>query len=385
MKKNILRYCTTLAAALIPGLLRAQQELHPSQVQSELTEPVALFMVIIALLLLAVIAVLSRGIIIGTDIYRKNRQKSATLLLLALLSAPMMLYAQEADPEAAAAVVSTTIGGISKSTFYFLSGIIILEILIILILLGVFYTLLGKRKITAEAAATKRKIHWIERFNAAPAAKGITDAELSMGHNFDGIEELDNPSPPWWRWGFALSLVFSVVYLWVYELSGTGRNQYEELAYHTAEAEAAVKEYLAKSANNVDENTVTYLNNEADLTAGKAIFVQVCAACHAPDGGGNEVGPNLTDDYWLHGGTIQNIFKTIKYGVIEKGMRSWQDDYSPRQIAQLASYIKSLKGTTPAKPKAPQGDLFKEDATSGEQEATAEQQQPADGHTAALH
>lgn len=374
MKKNSFKYFSGIITFLIPGVLCAQQDLHPSQVQSELTEPVALFMVIIALLLLAVIAVLSRGIIIGSDIYRKNRSKQATLLLLALLSVPFAMQAQETAPDVNASV-SATIGGISTATFYFLSGIIILEIIIILILLGVFYILLGKRK--ERATVAEKKVHWIERFNAAPAAKGITDEELGMGHNFDGIEELDNPTPPWWRWGFALSLLFAVVYLWVYELSGTGKNQYEELAYHTEEAEAAVKAYLAQSANNVDENTVTFLNNEADLAAGKAIFVQVCAACHAPDGGGNEVGPNLTDAYWLHGGTVKNIFKTIKYGVIEKGMRSWQDDYSPRQIAQLASFIKSLQGTTPAKPKAPQGEVFKEEATADPASTSEEQQTTA--------
>src|SRR5690606_17047420 len=105
-----------------------------------------------------------------------------------------------------------------------------------------------------------------------------------------------------------------------------------------AEAEILQKAYLANSANKIDENTVTYLSENADLLEGKTIFTAVCAACHGADGGGI-VGPNLTDDYWVHGGSVKDIFKVIKYGVPEKGMKSWKDDYPPKKIAQLASYI----------------------------------------------
>lgn len=352
------KYIPILAATAMPYWATAQNNIHPSQVKSELTEPLAILLVIIAFLLLAVIIVLARGIFIGSEVYKKNHSKSKALMLLALLSTPFALHAQDAEATTTQAV--ELIGGISKVSFYFMSGIILFELIIVMILLFVFYRLIEIKKKEKTASGKVKKIHWIERFNAAPSVKGITDEELSMGHNFDGIEELDNPSPPWWRWGFALSIVFAVVYLWIFEVTGTGLNQYEELAKHTAEAEEAVKQYLANSANNVDENTVTYLNDDANLAAGQAVFVQMCAACHAADGGGNEVGPNLTDDYWLHGGDIKDIFKTIKYGVVEKGMKSWKDDYSPRQIAQLASFVKSLKGTAPANPKAPQGELYEE-------------------------
>lgn len=86
-----------------------------------------------------------------------------------------------------------------------------------------------------------------------------------------------------------------------------------------------------------------------------------CPACHGTDGGGNAVGPNLTDDYWIYGGSIKTIFKTIKYGA-NNGMKSWKDELSAKQMAQVASYIKSLRGTKPANPKAPQGELYKEEA-----------------------
>ncbi len=375
MKRLSLILIAAVAATSSPNLVWAQGDVHPSQIKSVLTEPVALFMVIIALLLLGVIFALAKGIVLGTDVYRKNKQnKNTTLLALALLASPLLANAQETAAAVKPAI--TVIGGIDANVFYFLSGIIILEILIILGLLSIFYVLYGYNKEKKPESAKEKKIHWIERINAAPAAKGITDEELNMGHNYDGIEELDNPTPPWWRWGFNISIIFAVVYLWVYEVSGTGKNQYEELAHHTQEAEAAVRAYLANSANNVDENTVTYLNDPADLAAGQAMFIQMCAACHANDGGGNEVGPNLTDKNWLHGGSIKDIFKTIKYGVPEKGMKSWKDDYSPKEMAQLASFVKSLTGTTPAQPKAPQGEIYEEAA-----ETEAESSEPTEATT----
>ncbi|MGN6542225.1 MAG: c-type cytochrome, partial [Ginsengibacter sp.] len=119
--------------------------------------------------------------------------------------------------------------------------------------------------------------------------------------------------------------------------------------------EEQIKAYMASSANKIDENTVTVLEG-ADVEAGKKIFTTTCSPCHGADGGG-VVGPNLTDNYWLHGGTIHDIFRTIKNGVPEKGMKSWKDDFTPKQIAQIASFITTLKGTKPANPKEPQGDL----------------------------
>ena len=124
-----------------------------------------------------------------------------------------------------------------------------------------------------------------------------------------------------------------------------------------------MQEYLKKKGDAVDENTVTLLTSAEDLAAGKAIFTDPskCPACHTPEGGGNAVGPNLTDDYWIYGGSVKNIFKTIKYGT-SKGMRSWKDDLSAKQMAQVASYVKSLKGTKPANPREPQGELYQEEA-----------------------
>jgi cytochrome c oxidase cbb3-type subunit III len=127
-----------------------------------------------------------------------------------------------------------------------------------------------------------------------------------------------------------------------------------------AKAEEQKAAYLKKSANNVDENSVKVMTDAADLASGEKVFIQNCGACHGKAGEGI-VGPNLTDDYWLHGGSIKDVFKTIKYGWPEKGMRSWKDDLSPVQIAQVSSWIKSKHGSNPPNAKAQQGELYKED------------------------
>jgi cytochrome c oxidase cbb3-type subunit 3 len=146
-------------------------------------------------------------------------------------------------------------------------------------------------------------------------------------------------------------------------------NTAAEFEKEMATAKSEVDAYLATSASAVDENTVVALTDGPALDAGAKIFATNCAACHLADGGGS-VGPNLTDEYWIHGGGITNVFTTVKYGVPAKGMIAWKDQLSPVQIQQVASYILTLKGTTPATPKAPEGDLWKGDAT------------PTDGTTA---
>jgi cytochrome c oxidase cbb3-type subunit 3 len=145
--------------------------------------------------------------------------------------------------------------------------------------------------------------------------------------------------------------------LWRFHISHTGPSSIEEYEKSVATADAQIKEYLKKKGESVDENTVTILTAPAELSAGKAIFTKSCVTCHKETGAG-DVGPNLTDDYWLHGGDIKSIFKTIRYGI--NAMPQWQNAYSNKEIAEVASYVKSLKGTNPPNAKSPQGELYKD-------------------------
>lgn len=203
------------------------------------------------------------------------------------------------------------------------------------------------------------------------------EAEIMLDHDYDGIHELDNNLPPWWVWGFYISIAYAVVYLVLFHVTGTAPHSGEEYAQEMAAAEEQVQTYLATSANAVDENSVTMLVDASALAAGKKIWDANCVACHAADGGGT-VGPNLTDEYWIHGGGIQNIFKTIKYGVTAKGMIAWQDQLGPLKMQQVASYVLSLQGTTPAAPKDPEGEIWVEEAEAATTDESAEETSTAE-------
>ncbi len=185
------------------------------------------------------------------------------------------------------------------------------------------------------------------------------ESDILLDHNYDGIQELDNNLPPWWKWGFYLTIVVGVIYIFNYHVFGTGDLQVAEYEKNVAEAELEVQNYLKSAANRVDESSVTLLTDNMALESGKAIFITNCVSCHRNDAGGIDgLGPNLTDQYWIHGGGIVNVFKTVKYGVQGKSMIAWQDQLNPRQMQEVASYVLSLEGTNPPAPKAPEGEIW---------------------------
>lgn len=186
------------------------------------------------------------------------------------------------------------------------------------------------------------------------------ESEILMDHDYDGIRELDNNLPPWWKYGFYMTIIFAFIYLIHYHLVGSGDLQLAEYSKEMAKAEVEKAAFQASQANLVDENNLTVLTEDARLAAGKKVFMDNCKICHGEFGEGM-VGPNFTDKYWKHGGSIANIYNTIKVGVPDKGMISWASTLSPGQIHEVASYILSLQGTNPPNQKAPEGDLWEGD------------------------
>ena len=183
------------------------------------------------------------------------------------------------------------------------------------------------------------------------------EGEIILDHNYDGIKELDNNLPPWWLYGFYASIIFAAVYLARYHVF-SGPTQIDELETELADARIAIEAYKKTAKNLVDINTVTVLTDAADISAGKTIFETNCVACHMSDGGGG-IGPNLTDDHWILGGGIKNVFKTVSEGGRSgKGMIAWKQQLKPLEMAQVSSYVLTFEGTTPANPKAAEGDIW---------------------------
>jgi cytochrome c oxidase cbb3-type subunit 3 len=357
------KWALLLGLFVVPNFLFAAD----APKQSDLNVPLAQALVVIVIVLLICIALLANVVLGAANLYlqrfKEEKEKnnlttnSKIVSILILMLTATSVFAQEVNTQEKVELI----GGMSQASFYSLFFVILLELIVIIFLIFNLKTLLQKEVIIVYKEAKKPtenySLKWWNKLNSFRPIK--EEAEIDLGHDYDGIRELDNRLPGWWVYGFAFTIVFAMSYLWRYHVAQSAPLSHEELTISLEKAAIEKEEYLKKSANSVDENTVKLLTDEDNLAAGKKIFTTTCAACHAADGGGI-VGPNLTDDYWLHGGTIKDIFKTIKYGWPEKGMKSWKDDYSPIQIAQLTSYVKSLHGTKPSIAKEPQGTLYVE-------------------------
>lgn len=203
---------------------------------------------------------------------------------------------------------------------------------------------------------------WLKLKNRKPniwtkllSLKPIEQEEsLIIPHAYDGIHELNNPVPRWFNILFYGTMIFAVGYLYYYHIAD-GPKQDQEYATEMEKAAEDKRIFLARAAEKFDENSVKL--DGALIENGKTVFNTNCVACHGEHGQGT-VGPNLTDQFWLHGGSINDIFKTVKYGVAAKGMASWEKNLSSKNIAEVVNYIMSLQGTRPANPKAPQGEKY---------------------------
>ncbi len=177
-----------------------------------------------------------------------------------------------------------------------------------------------------------------------------------LDHEYDGIRELDNSLPPWWLYLFYGTIIFAIIYSVMF--FGMGKyNQQDELNKEIEIANANIAKYKEANGPGIDENTVTLSMDTGELTDGEAIYQKNCIACHGANGGGG-VGPNLTDNAWIHGSSINDVFKTIKYGVPEKGMIPWESQLNPEQIRNVSSFILSeFKNKNVEGGKAPQGEV----------------------------
>ncbi|MDJ1466685.1 cbb3-type cytochrome c oxidase N-terminal domain-containing protein [Cytophagaceae bacterium DM2B3-1] len=232
-------------------------------------------------------------------------------------------------------------------------GVVILMLFLVVLILFQL-TLVVSNKVTRkeEIPAEERTTIWQRIAGLKPISK---EKDLLLKEDFDGISELDNPVPGWFNAFFYGTISFGILYLLVFHVWRTSDLQDVEYDKEMQIAEVKKEAYLKTVASNIDETSVKLSTNEQDLAKGKDVFIAQCAACHGQQAQGI-VGPNLTDEYWLHGGKINDVFKTIKYGVPAKGMIAWEKQLNPLQMQQVASYILSLQGSNPPNAKEPQGD-----------------------------
>lgn len=316
-------------------------------------------------LLAMVIAFLGNTLIFSMKSYKDKVQlkKQTDATVKAAMFIGLMFVSVSSMAQATTAAATEPVAVSHTSGFRILLYTIVgLEMLIIVLFAQLIKYFINPEVlfVAKEARAPKPAfINWGKIWDKLNQFKPIDhEASIDTGHSYDGIHELDNVTPPWFKIAFIASIIFAFGYLYRYHVAKSAPMQAEEYAIEVAEAKLQQEEYLKNQKDNVDENTVVMLD-EAGINSGATLYKNNCVACHGAQGQGG-VGPNLTDEYWIHGGGVKDIFKSLKYGWQEKGMKSWKDDFSPVQIAQLSSFVKSLKGTKPPTPKEAQGDLYTE-------------------------
>jgi len=186
-----------------------------------------------------------------------------------------------------------------------------------------------------------------------------TEEDILLDHDYDGIKELDNVLPPWWLYGFYITIVISIFYVFQVLYNSEEYSQEKEYATEVADGKAAVEQYKAEHPELFDDANIVALTDAESLAKGKELFTsKTCTACHLADLGGS-IGPNLTDNTWILGGDVKSLYNTIsKGGRPGKGMIPWESTISRDERIQLASYIISMQGTEPANPKAAEGDII---------------------------
>ncbi len=311
-------------------------------------------LIIFAVFLLLPIWILSNTFITAAKRYYAERIKSGTAkvlipLGLLMMSTTLMAQTPVAVDEPGLSATAMTI---------LLICVISAELMLILFFAHKTNDFIQKRELKPiQDVPDQTLMGWLKAQWAVMNFKPIEEEyKIDTGHNYDGIRELDNIIPPWFTTAFLLTILFGIGYMYRYHIAKSAPMQIEEYQQSVALAELKHDEYLKTQANDIDESNVELMAG-ADLEAGQKTFIALCAVCHKPDGGGM-VGPNLTDEYWIHGGSLQHIFTTVKYGVPDKGMISWKAQINPLQMAQVSNYILTLKGTNPPDAKEKQGTLY---------------------------
>lgn len=286
-------------------------------------------------------------------LFKNIRFKTSALIVAILMLLGTRTYAQ-----------TSTASGMSQETMLYITfGLVFLVSLLVLVVaiyvLQLLKTFIRKEMSPEKLAQYEDEPSWFAQLWAKwndfkPMEK---EEELLLDHNYDGIKELDNHLPPWWKGLFYISIGYAVVYLLVFHVFKTAPLQEEQYQKEVAAAEALRANQAADLVVDFDENTVTATTEPTELADGRQFFETQCAICHKADGGGL-AGPNLTDKYWKNGGSMSDVYKVIKNGVPNTAMISWEGQLNPIKMRNVASYVMTLQGTNPPGALPSDGELY---------------------------
>lgn len=387
--QSIMKKLTLLPVVLlaVTGAMAQTTTPAPTTVTSSYNQLATLLVIMTVVLAFVLWGLGQVLVVLSRQVMEKN--KNAAKAITAILVMVLLFASQGASAQDAAKGAVTEVpnyGGLSSTTFYMFVTVIITEVLAVLFLafsIRRIYTELMPAKDPAVAkksalgewwAAMDKKIFT----KAIPVEK---EADILLDHDYDGIRELDNALPPWWKYGFYITIAIGLVYLLNFHVMGNGKSPSQEYVAEMEQARIQKEIFEANNKDRIDENNVP-MADAAGLARAKEIFMEPgkCNSCHGALGQGVS-GPNLTDDFWIHGGSLNEVYKSIKNGYPDKGMTNWDAIYTPKEISYLASYVKSLHGTKPAGALPPQGVLYTE--TAGPAQAATDTTKKATTDTAA--
>lgn len=361
-----MKFKSIIFTILFPSITIFAQEASSTKTVASSNNQLAIMLIVVMFLLAFVIWGLGKALIeLSKQVIEKNKSNTKSLIILFLIISSFYHQSIQAQYAIVEEVVKVepNYGGLSSTSFYLFSSVIVIELIVI-----AFLTISIKR-MYAELVPAKQKTasntfsltNWWNNIDKKYFTRAVPieqEADTLLDHNYDGIRELDNALPPWWKYGFYITIFISVIYLMNFHVLDTGKNPTEEYTDEMQKALVEKEIFEASNKDKIDEKNIV-MADATGLQKGAQIFATDCWACHGKKGEGS-AGPNLTDDYWIHNGSLNDIYTAIKNGFPDKGMQAWSVKFTPKEMSQIASYVKSLKGTNPPNAKAAQGDFYKE-------------------------
>ena len=350
--------CTAFLMAALPAMAQTAADAAPQKITSS-TNLLAYLLVATAVILALIVWGLGKVLIVmSRQVLEKSKAAGTAAITILLVLMAQLSFAQTTDPPAPIEI-GPNYGGLNPTEFYLLVLVILVEVCTILFL-GFGIRRMYQELLPGKPVAEPSKLmEWWNNMDKKIFTKAVPvekEADVLLDHDYDGIKELDNALPPWWKYGFYITIAVALVYIINFHVMGSGKNPSQEYLTEMEKARVEKEAYDANNKDKIDEKNVP-MADATGIAGGKEMYSANCVACHGKLGEGS-AGPNLTDNFWIHKGSLNDIYNTLKVGYADKGMQSWAGKFSPKEMSQIASYVKTLKGTNPPNPKAPQGDLY---------------------------